>query len=154
MIWRSFPIVKADWNTTSRKNRSSWVLRASNPTSYWLSGMRNKNPGSVSLSDFMGTDQMVTNVFLEANMAPIGLILAPYSNVGVLSTNLASDYLPDMIWPSWWRSWRSPMSSWRLIWLQMAWNSHSIVILWSWARIHHQFYFGIIPNFLKKNSKF
>ena len=59
--------------------------------------MRNKNPGSVSLSDFMGTDQTVTNVFLEANMAPIGLILAPYSNVGVLSTNLASDYLPDMI---------------------------------------------------------
>ena len=59
--------------------------------------MRNKNPGSVLLSTLLAADQTVTNVVLEANMAPNGLKLAPYSNVGVLSTNLASDYLPDMI---------------------------------------------------------
>ena len=49
------------------------------------------------LSDFMGTDQTVINVFLEANMAPSGLKLAPYSNFGVLSTNLPLVYLPNMI---------------------------------------------------------
>ena len=61
------------------------------------SGVLSTNPGSVLLSDFMGTDQTVIKVFLEANMAPSSLKLAPYSNFGVLSANLASVYLPDAI---------------------------------------------------------
>jgi len=49
------------------------------------------------LSDFVGSDQTVINVFLEAKMAPNGLKMGSSSQSGVLGTNPASVLLSDFV---------------------------------------------------------
>ena len=53
-------------------------------------------PVSDLLYDFVGSDQTVPNVFLEANLASNGLKLATYSNWVVLNTKLSSVNLPPL----------------------------------------------------------
>ena len=57
---------------------------------------RNPNPASKMTPEYKLVDKSVTNVVLEVKMGLNGLKLGPYSNSGVLSTNLASEIDPGV----------------------------------------------------------
>ena len=92
IIFMCFSILKEPKIHDSPNNRPNELKIGRN--SKQRSG--NPNPASKLTPEYKLVDKSVTNVVLEVKMGLNGLKLGPYSNSGVLSTNLASEIDPGV----------------------------------------------------------
>ena len=92
MIYMCFSILKGPDIHVSPNHRPNELKIGRN--SKQRSG--NPNPASKMTPEYKLVDKSVTNVVLEVKMGLNGLKLGPYSNSGVLSTNLASEIDPGV----------------------------------------------------------